>query len=86
MQIKGEFMLEISINGYFTENQCKAIKEKLEGKTFYKFKISWSNYAGNCSLIIRSDINNGHKNNTYTNENLKDMFIHYILNKLIKGE
>ena len=28
-------MLEVMMPGYFTESQCKAIKEKLEGKTFY---------------------------------------------------
>lgn len=79
-------MLEIMMPGYFTENQCKALKEKLEGKTFYKFQISWSNCAGNCTLIVRSGINkSANLVEKHTNGDLRDMFIHYSLNELVMG-
>ena len=41
--------------GYFTESACKKIKEKMQGKTFMNFDITYSNFAGNCILIIRTD-------------------------------
>lgn len=63
--------------GYFTENQCKRIKEKMQGKTFFNFDISYSNQAGNCILIINSD-----NTNDYTPQDLKEMFLHYCLSQL----
>lgn len=41
--------------GYFTESQCKAIKEELQGYSFMNFDIVWSNCAGNCALVLRTD-------------------------------
>lgn len=41
--------------GYFTETTCKKIQTALEGTTFMNFKISWSNRAGNCTLIVATD-------------------------------
>ena len=41
--------------GYFTESACKKIKEKMQGKTFMNFDITYSNFAGNCILIICTD-------------------------------
>ena len=41
--------------GYFTETTCKKIKAALEGTTFMNFKNSWSNRAGNCTLIVATD-------------------------------
>lgn len=40
--------------GYFTESECMAIKECLQGKTYMNFDIAWSSYAGNCTLIIKT--------------------------------
>lgn len=78
-------MLEVMMPGYFTESQCKAIKEKLEGKTFYKFQISWGNCAGNCTLIVRSAINKeSNYDIPYTNGDLRDMFISYCISELAK--
>ena len=64
-------MFEALIDGYFDERQCKAIKAKMQGKTFFNFDISYSNQAGNCTLIVRSDNTNGH-----TPQDLKEMFIY----------
>lgn len=63
-------MIEVIIgNSYYTEKQCKKVKEKLQGKSFFNFDISYSNNASNCNLIVKSDITG------YTPEELKEMFI-----------
>lgn len=41
--------------GYFTESTCRRIKNAMSGTTFMNFEISWSNCAGNCTLIIATD-------------------------------
>ena len=72
-------MLQTTIDGYFTESQCKAIKKKMQGKTFFNFDISYSGRGVNCTLIISSD-----NTNDYTPQDLKDMFIYYCINQLAK--
>lgn len=70
-------MLQTTIEGYFLESQCKAIKKVMQGKTFFNFDIAYSNEAGNCTLIVRSDNTNG-----YTPDELKEMFIHCCISQL----
>ena len=41
--------------GYFTEGTCLKLHEKLEGKTYMRFHITWSNLAGNCVLIVETN-------------------------------
>lgn len=41
--------------GYFSQQECKAIKERLQGQSFYNFDIGWSNQAGNCILIVSTE-------------------------------
>lgn len=41
--------------GYFSENECIELKNKLNHKSFMDFTVGWSNYAGNCTLIVRTD-------------------------------
>ena len=44
--------------GYFSERDCKTIKQIVEAHpTFMNFKVSWSNCAGNCTLIAKTDYN-----------------------------
>lgn len=70
-------MIEVMIGeSYYTERQCKKVKEKLQGKTFFNFDITYSNDAGNCSLIVRSNITG------YTPEELKEMFIFCCISEL----
>jgi len=69
-------MLKYEVEGYFSTEQCKKIKEKLEGKTFFNFIVQYGSIAGNNSLIIMSDIKN------YTDEELKNMVIYYVFNSL----
>lgn len=41
--------------GNLCVDDCKSIKTIMDDATFYKFKVSWSNYAGNCQLIVKTD-------------------------------
>ena len=40
--------------GFFSEETCKKIKEKLDGKSFMKFEVIYSNCAGNCTLGVKT--------------------------------
>lgn len=48
----------------------------MQGKSFLDFKISYSNNAGNCTLIVRSD------NPGYTSQELKNMFVYCCISAL----
>lgn len=41
--------------GNFTEKDCKNIKNMMDGSTFYNYSVGWSNWASNCSLIVKAD-------------------------------
>lgn len=41
--------------GNLCVDDCKSIKSIMDDATFYKFKVSWSNYAGNCQMIVKTD-------------------------------
>ena len=41
--------------GYFTESDCKRIAAAMNGTTFMNFVVTWSNCAGNCTLIVETD-------------------------------
>lgn len=58
--------------GYFTEGECKAIKENLQGKTYMNFDITWSNRAGNCTLIVKTDYDD-------TESEIKNFFLGFAL-------
>ena len=68
-------MAKYEIDGYFNTEQCKKIKDKMQGKTFMKFDIQYGGIAGNNQLIVMS-------NSDYNDEELKEMFVHYALNQL----
>lgn len=61
--------------GYFTKSACEKIKEKMQGKTYMNFEITYSNFAGNCTLIIQTD---------YEAEprEIKNFFLNCALNQL----
>lgn len=41
--------------GFFTVKDCENIKKIMDGKTYMNFRVAWSNHAGNCTLIVRTD-------------------------------
>lgn len=70
-------MIQAIIDGYYSEKECKAIKEVMQDKTFFNFDIAYSNCAGNCILVVKSDNQNG-----YTPQELKEMFIYACISEL----
>lgn len=58
--------------GYFTESECKSIRNKMEGATYMKFHITWSNCAGNCTLIASTDYEDDA-------ERIKSFFLHCLI-------
>lgn len=61
--------------GFFTKDSCERIKKAMEGRTFMNFKISWSNCAGNCTLIVATDYED-------TEEHIKSFFLYAALTEL----
>lgn len=62
--------------GFFTETTCKTLEKVLDGKSFFGFQVKHSSYAGNCTLIVRSELND------YNNEEMGKMFIRCALDEL----
>lgn len=62
------------VDGYFSENQAKKIKEKLQGKTYFNFNIGLSNCAGNYKLTVTAE--------NADLEEAKMMFYYVALNEL----
>ena len=64
-------MKEIVLNelGYFSERECEAIKEEMQGKTYMNFDVDWSKQGINCTLIVKTDYEEDEQNK------VKDFFI-----------
>lgn len=73
-------MIETIIDGYFTKEQCEQIIKKMQGKSFLRFEISYSNNAVNCTLIVRSN------NTCYTSQELKSIFIYCCISELANSK
>lgn len=41
--------------GYFTKREIEGIRKVMQGRTYMKFDVGAGNYAGNCTLIVRTD-------------------------------
>lgn len=68
-------MIEVYLGnelGNLTESDCRAIKAKLDGKSYYSFIVSWSSYAGNCQLIVKTEYPNAEK------EAVRTLFLHVL--------
>lgn len=61
--------------GYFTEDTCERIKAAMDNKTYMNFRVSWSNHAGNCTLMICTDYED-------TEENIKNFFLAVALRQI----
>lgn len=69
--------------GYFSAIDCEAIKAKCEG-TFMNIEVHWSNFAGNCTLIIVSDYGVEDMTFSESEKAVKSMFLHKALTELRK--
>ena len=63
--------------GYFTKSECEAIKKAMDGKTYMNFKVSFSNCAGNCTLIVKTDYED-------TESEIKNFFIACALSEILR--
>lgn len=63
--------------GYFSERECEAIKEQLQGYSYMNFDIAWSNCAGNCTLIVRTSYED-------TEKEIKNFFLHCALGMIFQ--
>lgn len=61
--------------GYFTPSTVEKIKEIMNGKTFMNFKVSYSSYAGNCTLIVKTDYDD-------TEEHIKNFFLSALIENM----
>ena len=41
--------------GFRTVSECRKITDAMEGKTFMKFHVNFSNVCGNCMIIISTN-------------------------------
>ena len=62
--------------GNLSEMDCQSIKSIMDGETYYNFNVSWSNYAGNCQLIISTDYPD-----KVDEEQVKNTFMHAYFSK-----
>ena len=62
--------------GYFCKQDCIKIKEAMEGCTYMPFSVEYSNYAGNCTLIIKTDYK-------ATEDHIKSFFLHCLITTLV---
>lgn len=64
--------------GYFTKTEAEAIKKEMDGKTYMRFQVGYSNFAGNYTLIIKTDYDE-------TEEEIKNTFLHCCLSALARS-
>lgn len=64
-----------TIGGLFCEDDCKTLKAALDGKTYYRFRIFWGSWAGNCVLNVETDYPHG------TIAEAKAFFVHFALSQ-----
>lgn len=63
--------------GYFTDSEIKGIAERMNGKSSMHFEVGSSNYAGNHTLIVRTDYDD-------TEEEIKRFFLHVAMSELAR--
>ena len=59
--------------GYLSARDCEALATALNGKSFMNFKVSYSNYAGNCTLIVAVGTITAEQ---YSEAEIRSMFLH----------
>lgn len=70
--------------GYFSKRQLLRIKELLEGKTFMRFQISWSEFGENCNLIVKTDYYDKDASYEENAQEVKNFFLYCIISALAK--
>ena len=70
-------MTSYKVPGYYSKSEAETVKEKLEGKSYMRFKIEISNYIGNYTILVHTDCD-------VTEEELSGMFIFALIGVLHK--
>ena len=65
--------------GYLSARDCDALATVLNGKSFMNFYVSYSNYAGNCTLIVAVNETTAEQ---YTEAEIRSMFLHVAVTTL----
>ena len=73
--MKNVKITEVMFDGNLPKEYCENLKERFSGKTYMQFEISYSNYAGNCNLIVRTKYKTSKKE-------LKEFFVFCVLCEL----
>ena len=75
----GFIMNQVVFNelGYFTESQIEAIKDELNMASYMLFNVSYSNCAGNRTLIVSTDYE-------ADEEEIKNTFLHCALSSIYR--
>ncbi|MEX3623735.1 hypothetical protein [Viridibacillus arvi] len=68
-------MTEVILEGYYTDETAKNLVEKMQGKTFMNFNITYSGGV-NCSIVVSTEREDTSK------EELLGMFVYCGLNLL----
>ena len=61
--------------GFFSPDTCERIKAAMDNRTYMDFRVSWSNHAGNCTLMICTDFE-------VTEEQINSFFLYAALTEL----
>ena len=70
--------MTITLNGNYSKAAAEQIKEIMQGESFYNFNIEYSNFAGNCNIIVSTN------RPKTTKKELTDMFYFMAMNKVAK--
>ena len=64
-------MKEVIMNelGFLSLQDCQRIKRAMDGKSYLRFDVSWSNCTGNCTLIVKTMVE-GH-----TEKEIRGLFL-----------
>lgn len=68
-------MLVYNVPGVFSSDVCERLKKKLQGKTFFNFDIQHGGVAGNHSVAVVSNLDDG----CHAKNDLADLLIHYLV-------
>ena len=68
--------------GYFDVRTCSNLQAALDEESCLEFLVDWSNEAGNCTLVVRSGVDNHPDGSEVTEDELRDLFTHVALDKL----
>lgn len=71
-------MAKITLNGYMTEVQAKALKNLMEGESYMNFRLDYFGYCGNCAVTVET------KNVNVSEDELRNFFDYCVRVRLVQ--